>query len=141
MTAETEIRSRLDRWFAAWSPGSAPFDAEALRPLFAEGPIHVVDDFGDRVVVIESFDGYAATWSPVMAGFTEWRIRPAARPVVQASGDLAAVTFAFLGSGRTLAGEAVRAAQHGTQVWRRQGGRWVIVHEHLTSDQPENLEG
>ena len=141
MTAETEIRSQLDRWFAAWSHGEQPYDAEALRPLFAEGPIHVVDDFGDRVVVIESFEDYAATWSPVMADFAEWRIRPVAPPDVQVSGDLAAVTFAFLGRGRTTAGEEVTAAQHGTQIWRRRGGTWVIVHEHLTSDRPENLEG
>ena len=139
MTAETEIRAQLDRWFAAWSPGDEPFDAEALRPLFAEGPIHVVDDFGDRVVVIDSFDGYAATWTPVMAAFAEWRIRPAGRPDVQVSGDLAAVIFAFLGDGRTRAGEAVEAAQHGTQIWRKRGETWAIVHEHLTSDRPENL--
>ncbi|HIP80745.1 MAG TPA: hypothetical protein EYH07_20080 [Kiloniellaceae bacterium] len=49
MTAETEIRAQLDRWFAGWSPGQTPFDAEGMRPLFAEGEIRVIDDFGDRV--------------------------------------------------------------------------------------------
>lgn len=137
---ETDIRKQLDRWFAAWSPGRKGFDVEALRPLFFAGEIHVVDDFGDRVVTIASFDDYAATWGPVMAGFADWAIRPAGRPDVQVSGDLAAVTFAFIGEGHSHASEAVKIAQHGTQVWRRLEDDWVIVHEHLTSDKPENLE-
>lgn len=137
--AETEIRAQLDRWFAAWSPGDRPFDADALRPLFADGEIHVVDDFGDRVVMIDSFDVYDATWTPVMTDFAEWRIRPVGRPVVHVSGDLGAVTFVFVGSGQTKDGNQVAVAQHGTQIWRKRGSAWVIVHEHLTSDQPENV--
>ena len=139
MTAETEIRAQLDRWFAGWSPGQAPFDAEGMRPLFAEGEIRVIDDFGDRVVTIDSFDGYAATWTPVMAGFADWAVRPHETPRIETSGDLAVVTFVFLGEGVTKTGEAVSAAQHVTQAWRRQGRTWVIVGEHITSDDPKKF--
>ena len=138
---EIQIRGQLDRWFAGWSPGATPFDPTVLRPLFAEGQIHVVDDFGDKVVTIDSFDGYAATWAPVMAGFSDWAIRPAYPPRVDVATDMAAVTFAFIGQGLTKDGRAVEAAQHATQIWRKRGERWVIVHEHLTSDNPKNLEG
>ena len=140
-TDERQIRKQLDLWFARWSPGNEPFDAEALRPLFAEGRIHVVDDFGDEVVTIQDFDSYAGTWSPVMADFAEWSIRPHGQPVVQVSGDLAAVTFVFLGRGRTKGGEPAAAVQHGTQIWRKRKNRWVIVHEHLTSDNAAKYEG
>lgn len=137
---ETQIRAQLERWFAAWSPGENAFDATALRPLFADGPIHVVDDFGDKVVTIDSFEGYAATWSPVMANFTRWTIRPHRQPDVQVSGDLTAVTFVFLGDGITRDGKATKAAQHATQVWRKHGDTWLIVHEHMTSDNPQKFE-
>lgn len=140
-TAETEIRRQLDRWFGAWSPGDKPFDAEPMRSLFADDGIHVVDDFGDHVVTIGSFNDYAATWNPVMAPIASWAIRPVGRPVVHVAGDLAAVTFVFSGGGRMQDGTEVRIAQHGTQIWRKRQGTWVIVHEHLTSDKPENVEG
>lgn len=137
---ETQIRAQLERWFAAWSPGDNAFDASALRSVFAEGPIHVVDDFGDDVVTIDSFEGYAATWNPVMANFASWRIRPHRQPDVQVAGDLAAVTFVFLGEGITKDGKAMNAAQHATQTWRKRGATWVIVHEHMTSDNPGKFE-
>ena len=140
-TDETEIRRRLDHWFEAWSPGDKPFDAQPMRPLFAKDRIHVVDDFGDHVVTIRSFDDYVGTWNPAMALFASWTIRPVGEPVVHLSGDLAAVTFVFTGGGHTQDGTHVRVAQHGTQIWRNHGGAWVIVHEHLTSDRPENVEG
>ncbi len=140
-TAETEIRRQLDRWFSAWSPGDSPFDAESMRSLFADDGIHVVDDFGDHVVTIGSFDDYVATWNPVMAPIASWAVRQVGQPVVHVAGDLAAVTFVFSGGGRTKDGDPLKIAQHGTQIWRKRGGTWVIVHEHLTSDKPENVEG
>ena len=138
---EHRIRRQLDLWFAGWSPGNKPFDAEVLRPLFAEGRIHVVDDFGNEVVTINDFDNYADTWGPVMADFAEWSIRPHSHPAVQVSGDLAAVTFTVLGQGRTKDGVPAAAAQHGTQIWRKRKDRWVIVHEHLTSDNTAKFGG
>ena len=136
MTPHKQIIDGMNAWFAAWNIGESPFDVEKLRPLFSDGDIHVVDDFDDRVVVLKSFEDYARTWT--LSGFRSWSITPIGEPVVRQSGELAVVTFAFSGKGVSTSGAEVSAAQHGTHVWALEDNRWRIVHEHLTTDTPEN---
>ncbi len=132
-TQEAELLTLTQNWFDCWrtEPGS-PFDVERLRPLFDDGEILVVDNFDDKVVVLKSFDEYAQTWN--LSGFSEWKIAPVETPSVLISGDLAVITFVFVGQGRSLKGERRAAAQHGTHVWRKRSSGWRIVHEHLTTD-------
>ena len=130
--AEAAIRARLDRWFAAWSPGDAPFDWEAFRPLFAEGEILVVDDFGGGITVLRSFDEYVATWAPALAGYERWSITPTEEIDLRVGETLAVASFVFQGEGVTTAGETVRPRQRGTLVFEEgEGGDWRIVQEEL----------
>jgi len=138
---EAALRLQLDKWFEGWSPARKPYTADVLRHVFAEGPIDVVDDFGDSVRRMSSFQEYAETWIPIMAVFGEWAIRPVGTPVVHLNGDLAVTTLTFVGGGTMNSGEAVKIAQHGTHIWRKIAGEWRIVHEHLTTDKVENVEG
>lgn len=130
-----ELQSLTQRWFDNWRVGPGqPFDVEGLRPLFDTGEILVVDNFDDEVAVLHSFDQYAEMWN--LSGFREWRIAPIKPPGVMISGDLAVVTFVFVGHGTSKSGEPRKAAQHGTHVWRKRTDEWRIVHEHLTTTEP-----
>ncbi|WP_299682456.1 nuclear transport factor 2 family protein [uncultured Roseobacter sp.] len=136
MTPHAQITEGMNSWFAAWNIGTNAFDVEKLRPLFSTGEIHVVDNFDDKVVVLKSFDAYARTWT--LSGFRSWSIAPIGKPQIRISGDLAVVTFVFVGHGPSTDGAKVSAAQHGTHVWVREGDGWRIVHEHLTTDTVES---
>ncbi|WP_195820832.1 hypothetical protein [Roseobacter sp. MH60115] len=114
MTPHAQITEGMNRWFAAWNIGTNPFDIERLRALFSTGQIHVVDSFDDKVVVLKSFDAYARTWT--LSGFRSWSIVPIGEPQIRISGDLAVVTFAFLGDDISTRGDKASAAQHGTHA-------------------------
>lgn len=141
MSDDAEIILELtQRWLDTWRVGpDLPFDVERLRPIFSDEQILVIDDFDDKVAILRSFSEYAATWN--LSGFKEWRIRPIAAPEVMLSGDLAVVTFTFIGKGLSKADEPRLAAQHGTHVWRKRSDRWQIVHEHLTTDDASKFNG
>lgn len=133
---EARIRQLTEQWFAAWSPGREPMNWEAMGQLFAQEPgdLLVFDDAGGRVVVLSSWEDYRATWEPFMEAFSEWQIDPEGDIRVTVEGDLATTVFTLTGGGLDQAGNAVRFRQYGTHIWQRIGDRWVIVHEHLTTD-------
>ncbi len=134
--SEAEIRRLSAQWFAAWSPGRGSVDWEVMGQLFAQGDgrLLVFDDAGGRVVVLESWEEYRATWEPFMEQFPEWQIEPEGEIDTIVSGDLATTAFTLAGGGRDRDGNTVKFRQRGTHVWQRTNGRWAIVREHLTTD-------
>ncbi|WP_299859718.1 hypothetical protein [uncultured Roseobacter sp.] len=84
------------------------------RALFSTGEIHVVDNLNGKVVVLKSFNAYARTWT--LSGSRSWSIVPIREPQIRISGDLAVVTFAFLGDDISTRGDKASAAQHGTHA-------------------------
>ncbi|MEM8772258.1 MAG: nuclear transport factor 2 family protein [Pseudomonadota bacterium] len=135
--AEADIRAKTERWFALWSPGGAPIDWEAFRPLYmeGEGAILVIDDFGDTVTTITSIDDYIATWKPVMAaGFQSWSIAPGEPIAYRISDTLAVASFLLIGDGLTTDGNRIAPRQRGSLIFQKnKADDWRIVEERLTT--------
>ncbi|MEO1295987.1 MAG: nuclear transport factor 2 family protein [Cyanobacteria bacterium J06636_16] len=133
---EMQIRQLTEQWFAIWSPGREPMDWEAMGELFVQEPgeLLVFDDAGGSVVVLNSWADYRATWEPFMEQFSDWRIEPEGEIRVMVDGDLATTVFTLTGGGLDQEGNTVSFRQRGTHIWQRIDDRWVIVHEHLTTD-------
>lgn len=133
---EATVRQLTQQWFDLWSPGKEPMDWDAMSQLFTQDPgrLLVFDDAGGKVVVLESWIDYRATWEPFMAQFTEWQVAPEGEVRVIVDGDLATTMFTLAGGGVDQDGNTVKFRQRGTQVWQQVDDRWVIVHEHLTTD-------
>lgn len=135
-TDEDAIRQLTQQWFKLWSPGKAAIDWDAMGKLFTQTPgeLLVFDDADSNVVVLKNWVDYPATWKPFMEKFTEWRIEPEGEIRVIVEGDLATTMFTLTGGGVDRKGNAINFRQRGTHVWQRRNDRWVIVHEHLTTD-------
>lgn len=133
---EDTIRQLTQQWFGLWSPGKESMDWEAMSQLFTQEPgkLLVFDDAEGKVVVLESWADYRATWEPFMTQFAEWRVAPEGKVRVIVDGDLATTMFTLAGGGVDNKGNAVKFRQRGTHVWQRSNDRWVIVHEHLTTE-------
>ncbi|MEL6320378.1 MAG: nuclear transport factor 2 family protein [Cyanobacteria bacterium J06626_14] len=133
---EAEIRQLTTEWFAAWSPGQGSVDWDAMGELFVQEPdeLLVFDDAGGSVVVLTSWEDYRATWEPFMEQFTEWQIEPEGEIHVNVDGDLAATVFTLTGGGIDQNQNPIEFRQRATHIWQRKGDRWLIVHEHLTTD-------
>lgn len=131
---EATIRQLTEQWFQGWSPGAEKFESEKLRSLFAqgEGELLVFDDIGAQVAILHSWDEYCRTWEPFMEEFAYWAIQPAGEIQVLVDQNLAVTTFTWVGKGRYKDGREIAPKEHATHVWKKQSGRWVIVHEHLT---------
>lgn len=124
------------QWFDLWSPGKEPMDWDAMSQLFTQAPgkLLVFDDAGGKVVVLESWADYRNTWEPFMAQFKQWQVAPEGEVRVIVDGNLATTTFTLAGGGVDQEGNTVQFRQRGTHVWQRIDNRWVIVHEHLTTE-------
>ena len=132
-----QVRSVIDGWLAAWSPGAEAWNGEAFRALFkpGAGAIEVVDDMGGTTLTLDSVETYIETWAPFMSQFSYWTIAPAAPVTLRVADDFAVASFSFLAEGRDAEGQPISPApgQHATLVLEQQDGRWTIVREHLTS--------
>lgn len=133
---EAMIRQLTQQWFQLWSPGKEPMNWEAMSQLFTQdsGNLLVFDDAGGEVVVLESWEDYRNTWEPFMEKLTGWQVEPEGEVRVMVDGGLATTMFTLAGGSFDQQGNAVKFRQRGTHVWQQVDNRWVIVHEHLTTD-------
>jgi uncharacterized protein (TIGR02246 family) len=118
---ETEIRQLVQRWAAAVHTGDLPavLDAHARDiVMFDVPPPH------DGV---RGLDAYRATWPP----FFTWQARGALFDIVEltvTAGADVAFAWALLRCGMPdeIGDQRLRL----TLGLRREGGRWVVAHEH-----------
>jgi uncharacterized protein (TIGR02246 family) len=121
---ENRIRSLIERWAAAVHTG----DMDGV----------LADHAGDIVMFdvppphdgVRGIDAYRETWPP----FFEWQARGASFEIVDldvTAGDDVAYAFALLrcGTAQELA-EQPASRLRLTLGLRKEGGRWVVAHEH-----------
>ncbi len=132
-----QVRTVIDAWLAAWSPGAEPWNGDAFHALFkpGAGAIKVVDDMGGTALTLDSVEAYIETWAPFMSQFSYWTVAPAGPVTLRVADDFAVASFSFLAEARDAEGQPISPApgQHATLVLERQDGRWTIVREHLTT--------
>ena len=88
---ETEVRSRVLVWCAAWGSVNGAFPTDTLRDIVAAGPIRMAADFGRDVAVSMSFEDYAAFWSPLLRDtYSDWSLVPDAPVDVRVQSGMAA---------------------------------------------------
>lgn len=129
------IHTLSNRWAEIWNIGTAKFDAEAFREVFAPGEnaVEVFDNVQGDVITIGSVDEYIETWIPFVEPLPVWSTETELL-TTHISGDLATTTFRIIGTDtKGPDGSDLPFGQYGTHVWKRipELG-WRIVHEHLT---------
>jgi uncharacterized protein (TIGR02246 family) len=123
-TDETGIRTLIERWADAVHRG----DMEAVLADHAEDI--VMFDVPPPHDGVRGLDAYRDTWPP----FFEWQAKGASFEIVSldvTAGDDVAYAFALLrcGTQQELA-ESPETRLRLTIGLRKEGGRWVVSHEH-----------
>ncbi len=123
-------RSALDRWIRA--------DPDGYLGLYAKDATYF-DPFRERRV--DGLDELEARVAP-MRGMTLPFTQPRYEmidPRVEVEGDLAVLTFNLVNYGKPSGSteETVLARWNATQVYRRRGGVWRILHTHWSFTQPQ----
>ena len=135
-SAETEVRSRVYVWCAAWSSVNGELQTAGLRDLAAPGPIRMSSDFGWSMAATVDFDDYIAYWAPLLARtFTDWMLIADAPIGVHFEDDMAAVHFNSRFHGTTREGFRLKQHQHVLQVWEKFERDWRLTHEQTRVNQ------
>ena len=124
MSDEEEIRSLVERWAAAVHDG----DLEGVLADHAEGI--VMFDVPPPDQGVRGIEAYSETWPP----FFRWQESGASFEIesleVEAGGDVAwAWALLRCGTAEDFASRPDRRLRL-TLGLRREGGRWVVAHEH-----------
>ena len=123
-------RSALDRWIRA--------DPDGYLSIYTNDATYF-DPFRDkRLDGLDQLNVLSAAMRGIELPFTEPRYEMIA-PRVDVDGDVALLTFNLVNYGkpRGSAQETVLARWNATQVYRRLGGKWRILHTHWSFTQPQ----
>ena len=133
MATEDEVRQASDRFYAALN-GMASGDASAMSAAWAHGgdvtAMHPIGERGEGWEQVRSaFDQVGSLASGGQVRLTDQLIRVGtdlAYEVGVEEGEL------------TLSGERVPIKQRVTNVYRREGGEWKVVHHHTDASPAMN---
>jgi len=132
------FRRFMVEYFKTWSPGTARFDIAVPAAWYRQDAGFSAFDF---LPPAEGFSGwitYAEKISQTLHGFREFHTE--ALPATfhyGRRGDMLWMSMAFRPSGITAAGQAFGGLVARTSlVLERDGGRWLIVHEHVSAPLP-----
>ena len=123
-------RSALDRWIKA--------DPDGYLGLYASDASYF-DPFREkRLDGLDQLNAFAAGMRGVKLPFTEPRY-DMINPVVSVDGNVAVLTFNLVNYGKPVGSEreTVLARWNATEVYRRAGGEWRIIHTHWSFTQPK----
>jgi ketosteroid isomerase-like protein len=125
MTTEGDIRQASDRFYAALNR-MLNGDPGPMREVWAHSAdVTTMHPIGEREV---GWEQVRPVWEQVAAQFSAGQVRLRDQ-LVRVGGELAYELGVEEGEG-TLAGQRVPFRHRVTNVYRREGGAWKIVHHH-----------
>lgn len=122
MSTEDEVRAVSDRFYSALNH----LDVSQLQNVWSQSStVSTMHPMGGAQFgwpeVRKSFEDAAGAMSDVHVELAD--------PMIQTGNDLAYETGVERGSG-TVAGERIEIEHRVTNVYRREGGQWKMVHHH-----------
>jgi len=129
-SAEAEFKDLIDRYYAAWSS----MNAESAAQFYAKDADLVFYDIAPL-----KYNGWAEYKEGVKAFFdtvTNSKLTPKSDLKVTRRGNIAWTTVTFHLTGALKAGGSMELDARHTAIWENRGGKWLIVHEHVSAPLP-----
>ena len=125
MTAEDDVRQASDRFYAALT-SLLNGDAGPMMDVWSHSSdVTTMHPIGEREVGWEKVEG---PWQQVASISSGGRVA-IQDPLIRVVGDLAYEVGSESGDA-TMAGETISFRARVTNVYRREGGAWKMVHHH-----------
>ena len=133
--AEQEFFKRYYvEYFRAWSPGDSAFDINQAAPFYRHDNRLTAFDIFPPVSGFTGWTAYAAGLSATMAATALFDIVPdPASFHYERNGNVVWMSMLFQAKGRLKSGAPIDVPGRNTLVLERQGARWLIVHEHIST--------
>lgn len=130
------IRERVRQWETAWNVGNKPFSMSRFGDLYVKDESLLAYDLTSPQTpsIIRGYQQFANTWEPFMQAFSPWNVKINDDLVIRAGERISVATFTWQFRGRVKAdGKPVSGSLHATLVFENRGGKWQIVHEHIST--------
>src|SRR5437870_13442873 len=128
---EAEFKSMIDQYYAAWST----LDPDKAAKYYAKDADLVFFD-----VTPLKYNNWAEYRAGVMKAFTETmssgKLTPNDDLKINQRGNIVWTTVTFHLSAKPKAGGAMELECRHTAIWEKRGGKWLIVHEHVSAPLP-----
>src|SRR5215510_7453827 len=128
---EGEFKALIDQYYAAWST----LNPDNAAKLYAKDADLVFYDIAPL-----KYNSWAEYKEGVKKAFTEMmstaKLTPKDDLKVNQRGNLVWTTVTFHLSAKPKAGGALEVDGRHTAIWEKRGGKWVIVHEHVSAPLP-----
>lgn len=125
MSDEAQIRALEDKFIAAFKAK----DVEAIMKGYAHG-VFVFDVIPPRQYV--GADAYRKDWTSLLADFKGPLHADISDLVIETDGPFAWSHSIQHYAGVTTDGQSVEQTVRVTDVYHKEGGQWLIVHEHVS---------
>ncbi|MFC7097515.1 YybH family protein [Halobaculum marinum] len=129
VAAEDDVRAASDRFYGALE-AMANGDASSMADIWShEDDVTTMHPIGGRE---EGWEAVKASWDGVAAASTDGTVTRT-NQVVRVVGD-AAYELCEESASMTFAGDPVAIENRATNVYRKEGDEWKIVHHHADHD-------
>jgi ketosteroid isomerase-like protein len=128
---EAEFKAMIGQYYVAWST----LDPEKAAKYYAKDADLIFYD-----VAPLKYNGWSEYKAGVMKAFTETmssgKLTPNDDLRINRRGNIVWTTLTFHLSARPKAGGAMEVECRHTAIWEKRGGKWLIVHEHVSAPLP-----
>lgn len=129
--SEAEFKALLDQYYAAWST----LNPDNAARFYAKDADLVFYDLAPL-----KYNGWGEYKAGVIKAFTETmssgKLTAKDDLKVTQRGNIVWTTVTFHLSAQPKAGGAMELDCRHTAIWEKRGGKWLIVHEHLSAPLP-----
>lgn len=128
-----ELARLMEEYCRVLSMGDAPFHLEDAEHLYKRDARFTAFDLAPPNRGYHGWDEYAVAWNKIMDKYAHFEMTLYDDVRVDSRDDVAWTSASFNVVGRSVAGDAFNKDGRVSLVWVRDGGKWLITHEHVSS--------
>jgi ketosteroid isomerase-like protein len=129
------LKQSVAAWEKGWSSGDSLFSMERVDKLYAHNKQFLeFDTISPAGTITRSYQNFKELWKPTMQASTHAQTVVDDNIEVITDGQMGLTTFTFQTQYTDRkTGKKYAEHAHASMVWEKQDGRWVIIHEHVSS--------
>jgi ketosteroid isomerase-like protein len=129
------LKQSVTAWEKGWSSGNSLFSMTRVNSLYDHSDRFLeFDTISPAGTITQSYQSFKDLWEPTMQASTQAKTVIDNNVKVTTDGKMGLTTFTFKTEFTDRkTGEKYAEHAHASMIWEKQDGRWVIIHEHVSS--------
>jgi ketosteroid isomerase-like protein len=129
------LKQGVAAWEKGWSAGGSLFSMNRVDSLYDRSDRFLeFDTISPAGTITQSYQSFKDLWEPAMQASTHATTVVDNNVKVITDGKMGLTTFTFQTEFTDRkTGKKYAEHAHASMVWEKQDGRWVIIHEHVSS--------